>query len=411
MKTDLDAILRENDLDGMLVVGSGMHNPPMVYLTGIAHLTGADLIWKTGEGGTLFHGPMERDEAARSGLRLRSYSLYPLGELLKEAEGDMTRAMALRYEKMFKECDLTQGRVVILGKSDAGYALDVFRLVHDLLPDLHLVGDVNNRVMQKAMATKDASEVERIRQVGRVTTEVVGRTAEFLSSQKVKDQILVTGNGETVTIGMVKRKINLWLAELGVENPEGTIFAIGRDAGVPHSSGTPGDVLRLGQTIVYDIFPCEAGGGYYYDMTRTWCLGYVPDDVQKLYDEVREVYDKIVGQLRVGELLRTYHEKVCDYFEAAGHPTIRTDPSTERGYVHSLGHGVGLYIHERPMSGITATAEDVLQTGSVFTIEPGLYYPDRNMGVRLEDTFCVTEHGNIEPLAEYPHDLLIPVKG
>ena len=115
MKTDLDAILRENDLDGMLVVGSGMHNPAMVYLTGIAHLTGADLIWKTGEGGTLFHGPMERDEAARSGLRLRSYSLYPLGELLKESEGDMTRAMALRYEKMFKECDLTQGRVVILG--------------------------------------------------------------------------------------------------------------------------------------------------------------------------------------------------------------------------------------------------------------------------------------------------------
>lgn len=411
MKTDLDAILRENDLDGMLVVGPGMHNPPMVYLTGIAHLTSADLIWKTGDGGTLFHGPMERDEAAKSGLTLRSYSLYPLGELLKEAGGDMTRAMALRYERMFKDCQLTQGRVVILGKSDAGYALDVFRVVHDLLPDLHLVGDVNNRVMQKAMATKDASEVERIRRVGRITAEVVGRTAEFLSSQKVKGQYLITGDGEAVTIGMVKRKINLWLTELGVENPEGTIFAIGRDAAVPHSSGTASDVLRLGQTIVYDIFPCEAGGGYYYDMTRTWCLGYVPDEVQKLYDEVREVYDKIVGQLREGELLRTYHEKVCDYFEATGHLTIRTDPSTESGYVHSLGHGVGLYIHERPMSGITATAEDVLQTGSVFTIEPGLYYPEKNMGVRLEDTFCVTESGKIESLAEYPHDLLIPIKG
>ena len=87
-----------------------------------------------------------------------------------------------------------------------------------------------------------------------------------------------------------KRRINLWLAERGADNPEGTIFAIGRDAGVPHSTGTASDPLRLGQTIVYDIFPCEAGGGYYYDFTRTWCLGYAPDAVQALYQDVLDVY-------------------------------------------------------------------------------------------------------------------------
>ena len=94
------------------------------------------------------------------------------------------------------------------------------------------------------------------------------------------EDMLIGRDGEPVTIGQVKGLINLWLAERGAENPEGTIFAIGRDAAVPHSSGNPSDILRLGQTIVFDIYPCEAGGGYFYDFTRTWCLGYAPDDVQ-----------------------------------------------------------------------------------------------------------------------------------
>ena len=57
----------------------------------------------------------------------------------------------------------------------------------------------------------------------------------------------------------MKGKINLWLAERGVEPAEGFIFAIGRDAGVPHSTGNPTDLMRLGQTIVFDIYPAEQG--------------------------------------------------------------------------------------------------------------------------------------------------------
>ena len=90
---------------------------------------------------------------------------------------------------------------------------------------------------------------------------------------------MVKPNGDPLTIRDVKQRINLWLSERGAENPEDTIFAIGRDAGVPHSSGNPMTSLRLGQTIVFDIYPCEAGGGYFYDFTRTWCLGYAPDEV------------------------------------------------------------------------------------------------------------------------------------
>jgi Xaa-Pro aminopeptidase len=84
--------------------------------------------------------------------------------------------------------------------------------------------------------------------------------------------------------------------------------------------------------------------------------------------------------------------------------------ATEIGYVHSLGHGVGLRIHEKPFSGVTASPSDTLQTGSVFTIEPGLYYPKKGMGVRIEDSYYASPDGTFKAFAEYPKDLVIPVK-
>src|SRR5690606_25838376 len=149
-------------------------------------------------------------------------------------------------------------------------------------------------------------EVERIRDVGKKTVEVVAQVADFLTSQRGVDEVLVGVDGAPLTIGDVKRKINLWLAERDLENPEGTIFAIGADAGVPHSSGQSGDLLRLGSTIVFDIFPCEAGGGYFYDFTRTWCLGYAPDFALSLYVDVRAVYNQVVSDLRPGAECKTY---------------------------------------------------------------------------------------------------------
>jgi Xaa-Pro aminopeptidase len=226
----------------------------------------------------------------------------------------------------------------------------------------------------------------------------------------VKQGSLVKTNGDPLTIGDVKARINLWLSEAGAENPEGTIFAIGRDAGVPHSSGNPDDPLALGQTIVFDIYPCEAGGGYFYDFTRTWCLGYAPDDVMELYETVLSAYNKITPQLEVGKPFNHYQEMVCELFSAQGHPTIQENPQTQQGYVHSLGHGIGLNIHERPWSGINSDDKDCLVPGAVFTIEPGLYYPDKGMGVRLENSLYVRPDGKMEVLVDYPMELVLPVK-
>ncbi|MBT3391125.1 MAG: aminopeptidase P family protein [Chloroflexi bacterium] len=411
MKSDLDRLMQEKNIDAILVTGPAQHNPAMYYMTGGGHLTSADLIKARGKAPVLFYNPMERDEAAATGLQTKNLTDYNLKELLKQTDGDTVRAVALRYKQMLSEHGLTAGRMALYGKMDVGAGYALFAALQKIMPDLEIVPETSrDSLLLQAMATKDEAEIAHIRQMGQITTEIVGRVAEFLGAQKAKNEVLVQPDGQPWTIGDVKRRINLWLAELGAENPEGTIFAIGRDAGVPHSSGTVSDLLRLGQTIVFDIFPCQAGGGYYYDFTRTWCLGYAPDAAQALYDDVYAVYQKVMGELQVNASFAQYQDRTCELFEAQGHPTIKSNDSLQEGYVHSLGHGLGLHVHERPWAGSNASQADTLAPGVVVTIEPGLYYPEKGMGCRLEDTVYVTGDGKMEILADFPLDLVIPIK-
>ena len=409
MKSDLDQLMETQDLDAILITGPAQHNPPMAYLAGTGHLTSADLIKKRGSAPILFYSPMERDEAAKSGLRTKNLSDYRFDELLKAANGNILQATVSRYQKMLAEHDVSSGRIGIYGKLDAGSSYAIFSSLQENLPDLEFVGQFGDSLLLNAMATKDTDEVERIRQMGIITTTVVGKVADYLTSHKSKNGVLVRSNGEPLLIGDIKKKINLWLAEYGVENPEGTIFAIGSDAGVPHSSGNAKDLLSLGQTIIFDIFPCEAGGGYYHDFTRTWCLGYAPDAVLAVYEDVLAVFKQMMDDLEVNSLCYKYQDRTCEMFEERGHKTIKSNPQTQEGYVHSLGHGVGLYIQEYPRFS-SFVKEDRLSPGSVVTIEPGLYYPERGMGVRLEDTVWVRPDGELEILAEYPLDLVLPLK-
>jgi Xaa-Pro aminopeptidase len=411
MKSDLDTLMQERDLDAILITGPAQHNPAMVYMTGGGHVSIADLIKRKGQAPVLFYNPMERDEAAKSGLTTKNLMDYNFTELLNQANGDYPRAIAKRYQRMLSELGADKGNIALYGRSEIGTFYAIFSALQSEMPGLHLVGEINNSVLMLARMTKDGAEIDRIRKMGQITTEVVGLVAEYITSHRVKDGVMVKKDGRPLTIRDVKGRINLWLSERGAENPEDTIFAIGRDAGVPHSSGNPDDPLRLGRTIVFDIYPCEAGGGYFYDFTRTWCLGYALDEVMAMYETVLAAYNQMSTKLQVGKPFKEYQDAVCDLFSAQGHPTIKEDPQTQRGYVHSLGHGIGLNVHERPWSGINSDDKDCLVPGVVFTLEPGLYYPEKGMGVRLENSLWVRPDGNMEVLADYPMDLVLPVKG
>ncbi len=411
MKNDLAGLMERENIDAIWILGSATHNPAMMYFTGAVHLGSADLILKRGEEPVIICNPMERDEAASTGLKVINAAKYEYTKLLKETGGDLNKAGALIRKKMFEELGITQGRVSVYGKTELSSQIGVFSILGELLPGISFIGEGAKSILLEARATKDESEIQRIRKMGEITTGVVGKTASFLQGCKVReDEVLLNKNDTPVTVGQVKTKINYWLAEQGVENPEGTIFAIGGDAGVPHSAGKPADEIQLGKTIIFDIFPQEAGGGYFFDFTRTWCLGYAPEAEKQLHQVVWSVYQGIMKELEVNCWAPDFQERTCELFESQGHKTIRQDNQLQSGYVHSLGHGLGLNVHERPWFGKGANQEDKLAPGSVVTIEPGLYYPEKGMGCRLEDTVWVRPDGSMEILADYPYDLVLPME-
>jgi len=401
MKSDIDALMQAKKLDALLVLGDAEHNPPMTYLVGGGHVSHAVLIKKLNEEPLLFCNAMEREEAAKSGLKTVPVRRAPIQEFIDNTA------------ELFGEHGLVSGRVGVYGKTDLSEALLLLESLRHAFPELEFIGESSaDSIFMRAMETKDDQEVVRIRNMGKTTTEVVGMVAEYLTSCEVRaDEVLLKDDGTPLTIKDVKGKIALWLAERGAADVEGCIFAIGRDAGIPHSMGTPNDMLRLGQTIVFDIFPGEAGGGYFYDFTRTWSLGYATPETQKLYDEVKSVYDKVIDNMDLNAGFKDYQIMVCEEFNKNGHKTpMHSQGVLTDGYVHSLGHGLGLNVHERPSSRHTDGDDNMLKAGVVVTIEPGLYYPEQGMGVRIEDSYWVRPDGKIELLAEYPYDFVLPMK-
>lgn len=411
MKANIERHMQEADLDALLVSGPATHNPNKVYFTGVVHVGSGYLLKKVGEAPVLFHHAMERDEAASTGLDTKDLDDYRLNDLIEQSDGDINHATVMLLETIFKEYKVS-GRVGLYGSVELGSGFGIFERLQGSLEGVELVGEpANSSVLARSRATKDDQEVERMREMGKVTTAVVGDVADFLTSHHAEDGMLVNQKGDRLTIGEVKKRINLWLAMRGAENPKGTIFAMGRDAGVPHSSGQDDQPLELGKTIIFDIFPCEAGGGYFFDFTRTWCLGWATEEAEALYQDVLEVYDSVFAELKVDEPCRDFQHKACDRFEAQGHPTQRSAPGTTDGYVHALAHGLGLAVHEAPKFSHGESNKDVLAPGTVFTFEPGLYYPEREMGVRIEDTVWADPGGGFEILAEFPKDLVLKIPG
>ncbi|MBI1793034.1 MAG: aminopeptidase P family protein [Chloroflexi bacterium] len=401
MKSDLDALMQSKKLDAIVVLGNAEHNPPMYYFTGGGHVSNAALFKKPGQEAVLYCNAMERAEAARSGLKVIPLRTGAVDVLVKTPKD------------IFIGQGITSGRVGLYGTLDVGDLVAMTGAIRSALPEIELVGEPKeDSIFLRAMETKDKAEVERIRKMGKTTTEVVGMVAKYLMNCEVRDdEVLLKENGAPLTIADVKSKISLWLAERGAADVEGCIFAIGKDAGVPHSVGTPEDLMRLGQTIVFDIFPAEAGGGYFYDFTRTWSLGYATPEAQKLYNEVQDVYNKVVDNLDLNVGFKEYQKLVCDEFHKNGHKTpMHTEGVLENGYVHSLGHGLGLNVHERPWSRHNVADDNILRPGVVITIEPGLYYPEKGMGARIEDSYYVRTDGKMELLAEYPYDFVLPMK-
>ena len=354
---------------------------------------------------------MERDEAQKSGLYIYTTNDFGIGQLSVQYRAEPEKIFPALMHMIFQKLDL-HGRVAFYGTANVYHVVRMIEEVLPTLPNIELVsGYAAMDLFEEAYVTKDEVEIAQFKLAAEATCDVMNATRAFLSQHRADAQgVVVDQEGKPLTIGRVKRFIRLASAEHNLENSDGLIFAQGRDAGVPHSSGEDEAPLRTGESIVFDFFPRLLPGGYFHDVTRTWALGYALPEVQAAYDQVRHAFDLVDDALKVGDDPARYQLITCEYFESQGHPTPLSNPGTMEGYVHSLGHGVGLNIHEAPHLSQNARGE-MMQPGNVFTVEPGLYYPDRGFGIRIEDTLYFDAQGTLHHLTDVPYDLVVPLNG
>jgi Xaa-Pro aminopeptidase len=172
--------------------------------------------------------------------------------------------------------------------------------------------------------------------------------------------------------------------------------------GYGHESGSGPLPAKL--PIQIDIWPCDEASGCWADMTRTFVIGGEPPaEVLRQEALVRGALDEARASVRPGVTGRELHAQCCERFEAEGYRTQRTGPGDDpnEGFQFSLGHGVGLRVHEAP--GLGRTGHDSFVTGDVLAIEPGLWQRDVG-GVRFEDLLLVTDDG-CELLTDFSYSL------
>jgi Xaa-Pro aminopeptidase len=236
----------------------------------------------------------------------------------------------------------------------------------------------------------------------KTTAELAGIRRSQQAVEHAMDAIRVRLRaGPPVTCEDLQGEVSRVFSEKGVLAEDVALISSGSETAIGHEPGR--GPIHEGEPIVVDLFPRDPASGCYTDMTRTFCLGEPPEELVRYHALVREALDLAYATIRPGVTGAEAHRAVCELFESHGFETqLSKEPGQvlEEGFFHSLGHGVGLEVHELP--GLGRVGEEIV-AGDVLAVEPGLYRKGFG-GCRLEDLVHVTENG-CEALTDYPYEL------
>ena len=403
----VESLMAESNLDALLLVGTTQEHPSFYYLVKGQKMEGAILVFKRSGKKLLIGSDMERDNAAKTGFDFIPYSKTPIGRLSKKHMGDAAGLQVAKLMWALKKARAT-GRMAIYGaiglESAVGWLPSLKRECK--AADISLVAE-KIPVLTRAREIKTEQEIEHIREAGVGTQAAFAAVRRMLASCSAKGKTVITAKGVPLTIGDLKREVRLTLSRHGLVEAVPSIVAQGEEAGVPHNAGTDTREVLVGQPIIVDIFP-RGPYGYFFDMTRTFCPGKASAKTKRIYDDVRQVTLMAFEAFEPGIEAYELHMRVARRLAEMGYETPHTHPGTQVGFCHTLGHGLGLEVHEEPFT--RATAPKVLEPGMVITIEPGVYYPAAKQATRIEDV-AVVRDGYLENLTSFPMELEVPLKG
>jgi len=372
----LSDAIKKGGADAYVMFASS-RDADMRYLTRFTSSDPYVFFKKPGEAGTIIVSQMETGRASReSTAAIMTRAQAGLPDIMK-TEKDPYRATA----KMIAG---QAGRKILVPPNFPLALAEALSEFCSVSVDRDTVAAMRSR--------KDRTEIRMLKNVQKITESAMGAAVRMIREASVKRGTLYLGD-KPLTSELVKFAIHRRLLEHGCSAVD-SIVSCGDDTAVPHITGT--GPLKANQPIVIDIFPFNEQNGYYADMTRTVSKGAPSKEIIGMFSALREAQELGLSSVKAGVPGAEVHQKVVDFFKDHGYE------SNTRGFIHNLGHGVGLQVHELPTVGPSGTA---LEPGNVITVEPGLYYPGIG-GVRLEDMGAVTRKG-FDDFTVFPKELVV----
>ncbi len=286
-----------------------------------------------------------------------------------------------RYQEEAKECSpLFEPRIYRHGLEAELEGLLSLLKVRSLLLEPHCLSWAFFNRLQKRLSAVELKEapplVERIREI-KDAEELEAIRKSLRIAEEILESIV-----PRIRPGITEKALAAQIIEMAYRRAEGPSFppivASGPNAAKPHAEPSEKE-LRLGEPLIIDMGVKWCG--YCSDITRTFCVGKPEQRFKEVYSLVLKAKEEAEKVLAPGELAKRPDLVAREVFRRAG---------VERNYWHSLGHGVGLAIHEPPS--LSFRSRKKLKAGQVVTVEPGLYFPDWG-GVRLEDMVFLKEGG------------------
>ena len=241
-------------------------------------------------------------------------------------------------------------------------------------PDIEILG--GDSIISKLREYKSEDELDNVTKAQAIAEAAYDHILGYISPDRTEIDVAL--------------ELEFYMRSHGAQAASFDIIAVsGSASSQPH--GVPRDIKLQQGFLTMDFGALY--NGYCSDMTRTVCIGKADDEMKKVYSTVLEAQLAALDKIAVGEKCADIDKCARDIIKAAGYG---------ENFGHSLGHGVGLEIHENPR--LSSVSQSVLTPGQIVTVEPGIYLEGR-FGVRIEDMVFIGED-KCENLTHVPKELI-----